>query len=142
MEKDVDVKVGVGAIDQPENAIRLDKMPGEELRSLKMTKHFELAESVRLLGYNQGGEGIFEKGRHISPSVEYVEGQICRHFKATMSEESLASGASSTVSPHQVAFAPREEIVIMECYIKVEIHQEFRKFRKKRIQISKIWGKT
>lgn len=117
MEKDVDGKDGVGAIDQPETTIGLDTMHVEELRSLKLTKHFDLAESVRLLGYSQEGEGIFEKGKHISPSVEFVEGLIRRHFKATMCDDSFDSDSSSTASNHshhhqQQAFSPREEIVL------------------------------
>lgn len=63
LESDVEDKVRVGAIKQPDNAICLDKIPGKELQPLDMTEHFDLVESVPLLGYNQGGEGIFELGR-------------------------------------------------------------------------------
>ena len=119
MEKDVDIddKVGVGAIDQPEKIITLDQISGEDLRSLKLTKQFDIAESVRLLGYSQEGEGIYEMGKHISPSVEFVEGRIHRLFKASRTEDGFDSDSSSTsasVNSHSLpnTFVPREEIIL------------------------------
>jgi S1-C subfamily serine protease len=122
LEKDVDEKEGVGALNQPAKAIAIDRMPFEELRSLKLTKHFDLAESVRLLGYSQEGEGVYEMGKHISPSIEFVEGVIRRHFKATMyeddgdSDSSRANSDRSQQRPTNQGFSPREEIV-MHCLV-------------------------
>ena len=116
MEKDVDDKDGVSAIDQPEKPLTLDQISGEDLRSLKLTKNFDIAESVRLLGYNQEGEGIFEIGKHISPSVEFVEGRIHRLFKATRTEDGFESDSSSAASINSHSqpnsFVPREEIIL------------------------------
>lgn len=122
MEKDVDDKEGIGTLNQREKIIGTDKMMSEDLRSLKLTKHFDIAESVRLLGYSQEGEGIFEEGKHISPSIEFVEGKIRRHFKATMYEDNGDSDSSSSASGKNLqqnqhhTFAPREEIV-MHCLV-------------------------
>ena len=116
MENDVDDKDGVGAIDQPEKLLAFDQIAGEDLRPLKLTKNFDIAESVRLLGYSQEGEGIFEIGKHISPSVEFVEGRIHRLFKATRTEDDFDSDSSSTTSINSHSqpntFVPREEIIL------------------------------
>ena len=110
LETDVDDKVGIAAIDQPEQSISTLQMQGQGLRSLKMTTKFQLEETVRITGYNQGGEGIFELGRHISRSVDVVGGSICRHFKATIQDDSSVTSDSST---SQHAFIPKDEIVVM-----------------------------
>ena len=110
LETDVDDKVGIAAIDQPEQSISTLQMQGQGLRSLKMTTKFQLEEAVRITGYNQGGEGIFEQGRHISRSVDVVGGSICRHFKASIQDDSSATSDSST---SQLAFVPKDEIVVM-----------------------------
>jgi S1-C subfamily serine protease len=116
MENDVDGKDVVGAINQPEKPLSLEQISGEDLRSLKLTKQFDIAESVRLLGYSQEGEGMFAMGKHISPSVEFVEGRIHRLFKATRTEDCFDSDSSSTASNNshhrQNAFTPQEEIVL------------------------------
>jgi hypothetical protein len=118
LETDVDVQTdGVSAIaDRTERKIGFNQILAENLQSLKLTKHFDIAEYVRLLGYSQEGEGMFVMGKHISPSVEFVEGRIHRFFKATMTEDCFDSDSSSTTSNHshqQAAFAPREEIVLL-----------------------------
>lgn len=110
MENDVDDKAGIAAIDQPERSITTSQMQGQDLRSFKMTTKFQLEEAVRIIGYNQGGEGIFEQGRHISRSVDVASGNICRHFKATIHDDSSATSDSST---SQHSFVPKDEIVVM-----------------------------
>ena len=110
LETDVDDKEGIPAIEQPELSISTAQMPGQELRSLKMTTKFQLEEAVRITGYNQGGEGIYQQGRHISRSVDFVNGNICRHFKATITDDSSTTSDSST---SQHAFVPKDEIVVM-----------------------------
>ena len=72
---------------------------------------FYIEQSVRLIGFNQGGEGMLEKGKHINRSVEVVQGYICKHFILS-DDHSLSSGDSSS---SEGAFAPREEIVLNNC---------------------------
>ena len=43
---------------------KVEDFLAESLPSLKMTKRYELEEAVRILGFNQSGEGILEKGKH------------------------------------------------------------------------------
>jgi S1-C subfamily serine protease len=81
----------------------------EKLHPLKMTRRYELEESVRILGFNQGGEGILEQGKHVNRSADVSKGYICKQFKLDTDDHSSSSESSSTAS----AFAPREEIVIM-----------------------------
>ena len=101
---------GAGCADQPE--IVLGDILKEQLKSLKMTSRFELEESVRILGYNQGGEGVFEQGKHVNRSADFAKGYICKKFKAAVSDDSSSQGSSSD-SSSQFNFSPREEIVIM-----------------------------
>lgn len=107
MEQDVDGQGG-GCEDQPERVLTLDTIPDEKLRALKMTSRFELEESIRVLGYNQGGEGVYEKGKHVNRSADFAKGYICRTFRAPIPDDSSSDDSGSHMS-----FSPREEIVIM-----------------------------
>jgi len=99
---DVDRKKSVSAIDQPSYRIETVQLPGERLSSLQMTTESQLEEAVRIIGYNQGGEGIFEQGGHISFSVDVAFGKICRKFECPL----------SLVERHRKgAYAPNCEIV-------------------------------
>lgn len=109
MENDVDDE-GAGCADQSENVLELKHIAKEELRALKVTTRFQLEESVRILGFNQGGEGVLKKGKHINRSADFAKGYVCKEFKAFMSDDSSHSSDSSSQG---FAFSPREEIVIM-----------------------------
>jgi hypothetical protein len=82
----------------------------EQLPTLKMTKRFELEETVRILGFNQAGEGWLEQGKHVNRSADFAKGYICKQFKlADDNTESESDDSSSSGG----GFSPREEIVIM-----------------------------
>jgi hypothetical protein len=106
MEQDVDDD-GRGCANQAENILTYDKIPDEKLQALKMTTRFELEETVRILGFNQGGEGVYEKGKHLSRSADFVKGFICRRFEPPTMDDS-----SSDSSSH-MSFKPREQIVVI-----------------------------
>jgi hypothetical protein len=108
MEHDVDNDALVG--EQPETVVDFQK---ELLPSLRITKRYELEETVRILGFNQGGEGLLEQGKHVNRSADFAKGYICKQFK--MSDDGSVSGGSEdgSSSSSGSGFAPREEIVIM-----------------------------
>jgi hypothetical protein len=83
----------------------------ESLPSLKITSRYELEQSVRIIGFNQGGEGRLEKGKHVNRSADVVQGYICKQFIPS-DDHSSSSGDSSS---SEGVFAPREEIVINNC---------------------------
>jgi Trypsin-like peptidase domain len=90
--------------------IPVSELPREELKSLKLTKNFELEESIRVTGFNQGGEGILERGKHISTSADFISGYICKHFKPAWQDHSFSSDSSTSQTR---TFAPKEEIVVI-----------------------------
>ncbi|KAG7358579.1 trypsin-like peptidase domain containing protein [Nitzschia inconspicua] len=105
LKDDVDNDTMVG--DQPEEI--LENVHKEPLQAMKMTRRFELEETVRVMGFNQGGEGLLEKGKHVNRSVDFAKGYIVKQFKMT-DDHSSSSGDSSSTG---CGFQPREEIVIM-----------------------------
>jgi len=105
LENDVDNDSLVG--EQREAVV--ESMQKEPLQSLKTTRRFELEEAVRVLGFNQGGEGLLEQGKHVNRSADFAKGYIVKQFKMA-DDHSSSSGDSSSSG---CGFAPREEIVIM-----------------------------
>jgi hypothetical protein len=85
----------------------LDYIHKEPLQSLKLTRRYELEQAVRVLGFNQGGEGLLEQGKHVNRSVDFANGYIVKQFKMSDDHSSSSGDSSST------GFQPREEIVIM-----------------------------
>ena len=106
MENDVDSDALVGQ--QPKTAVNMQK---EQMVALKMTRQYELEETIRILGFNQGGEGLLEQGKHFNRSADFAKGYICKQFKLTDDHSSNSSLDSS--SSCGAAFAPREEIVVI-----------------------------
>lgn len=107
LANDVDGEAS-GCADEPKVVLGPEAIPHEKLKALKLTSRFELEESVRIMGFNQGGDGLHEPGEHINRAADFAKGYICRLFKASASDDSSSSDSSSHMS-----FAPREEIVIM-----------------------------
>ena len=103
MDKDVDSDTQIAG--QPEHVVNAQR---EKLHPLKMTRRYELEESVRILGFNQGGEGMLEQGKHVNRSADFAKGYICKQFK--MADDNSSSSDSSSSGS---GFSPREEIVIM-----------------------------
>lgn len=111
LEADVDDE-GAGCADQAEVVLGASELSNEDLRSLKLAKRFDLEEAVRIYGFNQGGEGVFEQGSRVHRHVDVAKGYISGEFKvsATVSDDS-SSRSSDSDAP--VGFVPREEIVVM-----------------------------
>ena len=104
MDTDVAHKARMTAIDQPEHPISTAQMAEQGLHSLTMTTEFQTGESVRISGYNQEGEGKYEKGRHISLSVDVVfNGKICGNPVVPMDP-------LGNIMRSERAFEPRSEI--------------------------------
>lgn len=98
-------------LDATTTPLDLEALHYEQLKSLKLTSRFELEEAVRILGFNQGGEGLVEKGKHITRSADFAKGYVVRKFRAPIisDDSSHSSESSSTKS----MFTPREEIVVI-----------------------------
>eukprot|EP00957_Ditylum_brightwellii_P081734 6217876-Ditylum_brightwellii.AAC.1 len=45
-----------------------------------MNQKFAIEECVRILGYNQGGEGLFEKGGYIYRALDVMRGYVSSEF--------------------------------------------------------------
>jgi hypothetical protein len=112
LEQDVDGENCAGIPEIPmKNSIRNENLP-----SLKLSRTFELEESIRILGFNQGGEGILEKGKHVNRSADFAKGYICKRFVNRVEDDSSTSSkgsSSSSIDGQRKSFTPREEIVVM-----------------------------
>jgi hypothetical protein len=77
-------------------------MKREKLQQLKVTEKCELDEQVRILGFNQGGEGLLSPGESLNRYVDFARGYVCKKF---------VTGEESGYLRHR--FKPREEIVVI-----------------------------
>jgi len=107
MKEDVDNEALLG---QQQETSMENCIADENLRALKLTKRYELEETIRILGYNQGGEGRLEQGKHVNCSADFAKGYICKQFKMLEDDNSDSDDESSCGAN---GFSPREEIVIM-----------------------------
>jgi hypothetical protein len=105
LENDVNNHTLVGK--QP--AKDLSNIQEEKLSSLKITSCYALEQAVRLIGFNQGGEGRFEKGKHVHRTIDLAPGLIIKKFKPTDDNSSSSNGLSSS---EEGVFLPKEEIVV------------------------------
>eukprot|EP00531_Pseudo-nitzschia_arenysensis_P009097 CAMPEP_0116156746 /NCGR_PEP_ID=MMETSP0329-20121206/22990_1 /TAXON_ID=697910 /ORGANISM="Pseudo-nitzschia arenysensis, Strain B593" /LENGTH=1695 /DNA_ID=CAMNT_0003653837 /DNA_START=103 /DNA_END=5190 /DNA_ORIENTATION=- len=87
----------------------LDNIQDESLQYLKITSRYEIEQSVRIIGFNQGGEGRLESGKHVSRTPDFAPGSILKQFKIE-DDESTTSDDSSV--SEEGFLNPREEIVI------------------------------
>ena len=108
LENDV-IGDGEGCGDQPEVSLLHNKkaMKAEKLQMLKITKDYEREQSIRILGYNQGGEGRLKPGMYVNRNADFASGYVCTKFK--VADEYCASFESMMTS----GFSPLEEIVAM-----------------------------
>lgn len=107
LECDVDDN-GEGIADQPEITLAFP-CQSEALNMLKMTTRCELDEAVRVLGFNQGGEGVLQLGKHVNRSIDFAKGYICKKFSVVAADSQSNSHHSDSAS--SCSFTPREEIV-------------------------------
>jgi hypothetical protein len=78
----------------------------QNLRPLATTTQTELEEEIRLLGYNQGGEGLYRPGTHLNRGIDFAKGYLVRTFKAEARPQEQYPRARS--------FFPRQELIV-EC---------------------------
>jgi len=104
LEQDVGGNGG-GCADQPEILlVGTEAFKKERLHQLKVSHlEAELDEQVRILGYNQGGEGLVRKGMSVNRVADFARGYLCMIFNAGV-EEGYAMSRR---------FKPKEEIVVM-----------------------------
>jgi Trypsin-like peptidase domain len=107
MEHDVDDE-GQGCSLQPEIVLDTAKIKDENLARLKMETDYVLEETVRVVGFNQGGGGLLEPGRHVLRNADFAQGYICGRFDLAISDDSSASSDAGSRS-----FLPNQEIICM-----------------------------
>jgi len=105
MENDVGGDVE-GCGDQPETLLlnNSDALKREKLHQLKVAETCELDEQVRILGYNQGGEGLLDRGENLNRYVDFARGYVCKKF---------GTGEEVPSSEQRHKFKPRAEIVVI-----------------------------
>ena len=94
--------------EQPVNV--LENIQEESLPRLKLTTRYEIEQQVRIIGFNQGGEGRLEQGKHVNRTSDFAFGYICRQFRPADDDSSTSSDDSS--SSEEGRLSPREEIVV------------------------------
>merc|ERR1711971_1330574 len=98
---------GEGCADQPERLLLNNPLAlkQEKLHPLKITDKCELDEQVRIMGYNQGGEGLLGPGASLNRYVDFARGYVCKRF--------AGGGAGAVEGQVRHKFRPREEIVVI-----------------------------
>lgn len=104
MESDVTGN-GDGCGDQPETLLEHnhEAIKRERLQHLKVTDKSELDEPVRILGFNQGGEGLLGPGESLNRYVDFARGYVCKKF----------ANAQDGSGYLRHRFKPREEVVVI-----------------------------
>ena len=112
MEEDVGGN-GEGCGDQIEHLLlnNSQALKQENLKQLKVTEKCEYDEQVKIIGYNQGGEGLMGPGTILNFSVDFARGYVCKKF-AVDSEISDHDRHGGSLTLRQHRFRPREEIVV------------------------------
>lgn len=97
---------------QPERS--LENIQEESLSSLKITSRYEIEQAVRIIGFNQGGEGRLEKGNHVNRTLDFASGYILRLFEKPDVEkpDDESSSSDDSSSSEEGALLPRQEIVV------------------------------
>ena len=79
-------------------------MKQERLHQLRVSnREAELDEQVRILGYNQGGEGLMTPGMHVNRIADFARGYVVMKFHTNAEVVSVKGGR----------FKPKAEIVVM-----------------------------
>jgi len=113
MENDIG-GTGEGCGDQIEHLLlnNPDAIKQEKLKQLKITDKCELDEQVRIIGYNQGGEGLMGPGVSLNRYVDFARGYVCKVFAGGEGSHNDGS-VHLQQQPIRQRFKPREEIVII-----------------------------
>jgi hypothetical protein len=108
MEQDVGGN-GEGCGDQIEHLLLNNPhaLKQEKLQQLKITDKCEYDEWVKIIGYNQGGEGLMGPGMILNFSVDFARGYVCKKFAVVESNIN-----DHERQPIRHRFKPREEIVV------------------------------
>jgi Trypsin-like peptidase domain len=113
MENDV-ADDGAGCATQTVTTLSTNNFQEQNLKALKVTKSFEILEAIRILGFNQGGEGLFKKGTHVNRVADIAVGYVCKKFETARSDDGSSSSSSSGESEtERQSFAPQKEIVVI-----------------------------
>mmetsp|Transcript_31808 Transcript_31808/g.60760 ORF Transcript_31808/g.60760 Transcript_31808/m.60760 type:complete len:1025 (+) Transcript_31808:1906-4980(+) len=101
MENDV-MESGKEIGEQPETLLMNNPamMKKEHFRQLNVSQKFELDEAVRILGFNQGGEGLIGPGEELNRCADFARGYVVMKF---------AIHENSEQTPNR-KFQPRSEI--------------------------------
>ena len=113
MENDIG-GAGEGCGDQIEHLLLNNPhaIKQEKLQQLKITDKCELDEQVRIVGYNQGGEGLMGPGVSLNRYADFARGYVCKKFAGgEVSNNNDGNGHQQQPVRHR--FKPREEIVII-----------------------------
>lgn len=104
MENDV-AGTGEGCMDQPERLLLNNPhaLKQEKLSQLKTTDKCELDEPVRIIGFNQGGEGLMGPGVSLNRYADVARGYVCKIF----------SGGEGNEGQLRQRYNPRELIVVI-----------------------------
>ena len=104
MENDVGGN-GEGCGDQPEILMLNNEaaFKSEKLQALRLSEKCELDEQVRILGFNQGGEGLLGPGESLNRFVDFARGYVCKKFVS----------AGDAPNNNRDLFKPREEIAVI-----------------------------
>lgn len=102
MENDV-LESGKEIGEQPETLLMNNPamMKNENFMALRVSQKFELDEAVRILGFNQGGEGLIGPGEELNRCADFARGYVVMKF-------AVYENAEQTL--HR-KFQPRSEIV-------------------------------
>lgn len=107
MENDVGGLRGEGCEKQVQIVLKHDReaMKRENLKQLKCTEKCSIEENGRILGYNQGGEGLMSPGMQLNRYADFAKGYVCKVFRASNDKDERKR--------HSKLFQPREEIVLI-----------------------------
>jgi len=103
MENDV-LESGKEIGEQPETLLMNNPaaMKAEKFNQLSVSQKFELDEAVRILGFNQGGEGLIGPGEELNRCADFARGYVVMKFAVYENEQ----------TPNR-KFQPRAEIVVI-----------------------------
>ena len=102
MENDI-LESGREIGEQPETLLMNNPamMKKENFMALKVSQKFELDEAVRILGFNQGGEGLIGPGEELNRCADFARGYVVMKFASYENTEQTLNRK----------FQPRSEIV-------------------------------